>query len=85
MNHFGLLSPGGAWTKNIEDEFHYIFNYSFYSELRAPFFERCKIINPEFDTLDEIEKFRFVLSDEEITNDAVNFVSKAFNKRKWTR
>ena len=71
--------------KYIEDEFHFVFKCSFYSELRAPFFEQCLNINPEFENLDEIERFRFVLSNEDITNDAVNFISTAFNKRKWTK
>ena len=71
--------------KGIEDEYHYIFKCSFYNELRAHFLEKCNNIDHEFETMDEIEKFRFFLSNEDITNEAVNYVFAAFSKRKWTK
>ena len=68
----------------IEYEQHFIFNCSHYSHLRAPFLAKCNEIDENFEFFDEIEKFRFVLSNELIQIETANFAQEAFLFRKNT-
>ena len=68
----------------IEDEHHFIFHCSHYSHLRTPFLSKCSEIDENFQLLDDIEKFRFVLSNELIQTETANFAQEAFLFRKNT-
>ena len=68
----------------IEDENHFLFNCSHYSQFRAPFLRKCSEIDENFEQLDGIEKFRFVLSNEQIQIETANFAQEAFLFRKNT-
>ena len=69
----------------IEDEHHFIFYCSHYSQIRAPFLKRCSEVDENFEMLDEVEKFRFVLSNEQIQLDTATFAQEAFLFRKNTK
>ena len=69
----------------IEDEHHFIFHCTHYSLFRAPFLRKCSEVDKNFEMLDEIEKFRFVLSNDQIQVDTANFVQEAFLFRKSTK
>ena len=70
---------------HIEDENHFIFHCNHYDHLRGPFLEKCSVALENFDILDEIEKFRCVLTDEKIQTETATFVQEAFLFRKNTK
>ena len=69
-------------NESVEDEHHFLFLCSAWNEIRSPFLDKCKEVNPEFDNLDEVEQFRFVMNEEQIQLDTAEFVCKAFYARK---
>ena len=67
---------------SVEDEHHFIFLCSAWDDIRHPFINKCKEVNPEFDSLDEVEQFRFVMNEELIQLHTAEFVCNAFYTRK---
>ena len=51
-------------------------------ELRATFYEKCRLENPNFDELNPEEKYIFIMNYDLIINDSMNFVYDIFHKRK---
>ena len=72
-------------SQKIEDKFHFLFQCSHYDHLRGPFLEKCTEVDESFVIYDDIEKFRFVLSNEKIQTVTANFAQEAFLFRKKTR
>ena len=72
-------------SQKIEDEYHFIFQCSHYDHLRGPFLEKCSDAEETFDTMDEVEKFRFVLSNEKVQTITADFAQEAFLFRKKTK
>ena len=70
---------------HVEDENHFIFHCKHYDHLRGHFLEKVSQSVENFELLDEIEKFRFVLSDEKIQTETATFVQEAFLFRKNTK
>ena len=66
----------------MEDEHHYIFYCNAWNNFRIPFLNKCKEVNPEFDSLDDVEQFRFVMNEELIQLHTADFVCDAFYTRK---
>ena len=66
----------------IEDEQHFLLECSNYDELRATFYEKCRLENPNFDELNPEERFIFIMNNDMIINDSMNFVYDIFHKRK---
>ena len=66
----------------VEDEQHFLLECSNYTELRSTFYEKCRQENPTFDELNLEEKFIFIMNNDTMTNDCVNFVYDVFHKRK---
>ena len=68
-------------SNSIEDEKHFLFECSFYDDIRLAYFctleERCK----EFITLPYQDKLKFLMSDGVVKSTA-DFVYKCFKKRK---
>ena len=54
----------------------------FTMELRATFFEKCRLENPNFDELNPEKRLIFILNNDMIINDSMNFVYDIFHKRK---
>ena len=70
---------------NIEDESHFLFHCSHYDHIRAPFLRKCAEVAEDFSNFDEIEKFRFVLSNPSIQIETANYSQEAFLYRKKTK
>ena len=68
----------------IEDEHHFLFNCSHYDHIRTPFLRKCVDVDENFESFDEIEKFRFVLNNEAMQIETANFAQEAFLFRKNT-
>ena len=74
-----------AIAQKIEDEYHFLFQCSHYDHLRGPFLDKCTEVDESFVIYDDIEQFRFVLSNEKIQTVTANFAQEAFLFRKKTR
>ena len=63
----------------VEDEQHFLLECLNYTELRSTFYEKCRQENPTFDELSLEEKFIFIMNNDTMTNDCVNFVYDVFH------
>ena len=70
---------------NIEDENHFLFHCSHYDHIRTPFLSKCMEATENFVNFDEIEKFRFVLSNPSIQLETASYAQEAFLFRKKTK
>ena len=68
----------------IEDELHFLIECNNYDELRSTFYEKCRQENCSFEELtsEEIFTFIFIMNNNLIINDSMNFVYDIFHKRK---
>ena len=64
------------------NEHHFWFFCSAWDDFRNPFLAKCKEVNPEFDSLDDVEQFRFVMNEELIQLHTAEFVCNAYYTRK---
>ena len=67
---------------SVEDEHHFLLSCNKWNEFREPFLIKCREVNPEFDNLNEVEQFQFIMNDDLIQTNTADFVSNAFYKRK---
>ena len=72
-------------SQKVEDEYHFLFQCSHYDHLRPSFLEKCAEAEETFEIMDEIEKFRFVLSNEKVQTLTADFAQEAFLFRKKTK
>ena len=72
-------------SQQVEDEYHFIFQCTHFDHLRTPFLAKCSEMDENFDTMDEVEKLRYVLSNEKIQTITADFAQEAFLFIKKTR
>ena len=63
----------------IEDEIHFLCKCKAYDNFRNALFRNATIDNPEFPNYDEIDKFRYLLSEQQ--RSVMKFLSKAISHR----
>ena len=67
--------------QTVEDEKHFLITCAHYSVLRKPLFEKCAYLKPNFIHYNETEKFIFIMTCKEISQNVGKFVSEAMGER----
>ena len=65
----------------VEDEFHFLLDCSFYTDLRQALLTKARSILRDFDGLHNADKVQFLMS-HEIINDTAKFMYNALHKRR---
>ena len=64
----------------VEDEVHFLCCCRFYSDLRDTLYNHAREANPEFDSLDMLDKYVYLMSD--LQKDTIAFVYQSVMRRK---
>lgn len=66
----------------IENELHFLCTCPQYAELRQGLYNYVSMVCPEFNVFSTIEKFKFLLSNDNFTKNVITYLSNAWRKRK---
>ena len=67
-------------TGEIEDECHFLIQCNFYTQTRAPLFQKCSALNPNFMQLSNAEKLIFIVKN--LERDLANYLLTCWNSRR---
>ena len=66
----------------VEDECHTLIRCDLFSDIRSELFTKCEEVNCFFPFLDDIEKMKFILSNEDIIKNTARACKSILNRRK---